>query len=63
VGSPIDDMYDVSIKRKVLKKLNKPPLWVQKKMALLTKDLRDLGPEQPRWQDYSKLSSIDIIAT
>ena len=59
MGSPIDDMYDVSIKRKVLKKLNKLPLWVQKKMALLTKDLRDLGPEQPRWQNYSKLSSIE----
>ncbi|MES9901444.1 MAG: hypothetical protein ABW168_02030 [Sedimenticola sp.] len=51
-------MYNVSIKKKVLKKLNKLPVWVQKKMAILALDLRDTGPEQPNWQNFSQLSSM-----
>ena len=48
--------YEVVFKKKVLRGLQKLPIWVQKKVALLIADLRDKGPEQPRWQNYSKLS-------
>tara|TARA_B100000315_G_C14245934_1_gene437419 strand:- start:82 stop:333 length:252 start_codon:yes stop_codon:yes gene_type:complete len=44
------------INRKVLKNLRKLPSWIQKKFALLIADLKDSGPEQPGWQNYSKLS-------
>ncbi|RLC19101.1 MAG: hypothetical protein DRI57_07640 [Deltaproteobacteria bacterium] len=48
--------YEIVLKKKVLKNLRKLPLWVQKKVALLLKDLKEKGPEQPKWQNYSKLS-------
>jgi hypothetical protein len=48
--------YDVTIKRRILKGLRKLPLWVQKKMAQLVLDLKEKGPVQPGWQNYSKLS-------
>lgn len=51
--------YDVILKRKVIKGLQKLPLWVQKKMAVLANDLKESGPEQPKWQNYSKLSSTE----
>ncbi|WP_216095043.1 caspase family protein [Candidatus Marithrix sp. Canyon 246] len=35
--------------------LQKLPIWVQKKFAFLVKDLQEKGPEQPTWQNYSKL--------
>ena len=50
-------MYNVSIKKKALKKLSKLPVWVQKKMAILALDLRDSGPEQPNWLNYSQLNT------
>lgn len=50
-------MYEVFIKKKILREVNKTPLWVQKKLALLAKDLRDTGPEQTKWQNYSKLGT------
>ena len=48
--------YELIIKRKVEKKLQKFPEWVQKKFTFLIKDLQEIGPEQPTWQNYSKLS-------
>lgn len=51
--------YEVTIKKKVLKKLTKLPLWVQKKLGLLVLDLREKGPVQPGWQNFSKLSDIE----
>jgi mRNA-degrading endonuclease RelE of RelBE toxin-antitoxin system len=51
--------YDVVIKRKVAKGLRKLPVWVQKKMAILAEDLREKGPEQIAWQNYSKLSQTE----
>jgi mRNA-degrading endonuclease RelE of RelBE toxin-antitoxin system len=51
--------YEVSIKRKVSKRLRKLPIWVQKRMAILVEDLREKGPEQPKWQNYSKLSETE----
>lgn len=52
-------MYKILIKKKVIKKLNKLPEWVQKKMSVLVLDLKDKGPEQPGWQNYSKLSETE----
>ena len=52
-------MYNVHIKKKIVKNINKLPLWVQKKMSILAMDLKDTGPEQPKWQNYSKLSSTE----
>ncbi len=51
--------YQVLIKKKVAKKLWKLPLWVQKKAALLVRDLEEKGPEQPTWQNYSKLGETE----
>ncbi len=51
--------YDVIIKKKVEKGLQKLPIWVQKKFTFLVKDLQEKGPEQPTWQNYSKLSQIE----
>jgi len=48
--------YELIIKRKVEKKLQKLPEWVQKKFTFIVKDLQETGPEQPTWQNYSKLS-------
>jgi mRNA-degrading endonuclease RelE of RelBE toxin-antitoxin system len=47
--------YSVVIDKKVLKGLSKLPLKIQKKLNLLVKDLRDRGPTQPNWPNYSKL--------
>ena len=51
--------YEVVIKKKVVKNLRKLPLWVQKKMALLLRDLKENGPEQPKWQNYGKLNEAE----
>ena len=47
--------YSVVIDKKVLKGLSKLPIKIQKKLNLLVKDLRDKGPTQPNWPNYSKL--------
>ncbi|RLD66005.1 MAG: hypothetical protein DRI84_05735 [Bacteroidetes bacterium] len=52
-------MYNVLIKKKVIKKISKLPIWVQKKTSVLVLDLKDTGPEQTKWQNYSKLSSTE----
>lgn len=52
-------VYDVVIKKKVLKGLKKLPIRVQKKLGILVLDLKGNGPEQPGWQNYSKLSSSE----
>ena len=49
--------YEIIIKKKVLKELNRLPEDIQKKLANLMEDLRDKGPYQPTWPNYSKLSS------
>lgn len=51
--------YDVVIKKKTLRGLSKLPVWVQKKMALLALDLKEKGPVQSGWQNYSKLSDTE----
>lgn len=47
--------HSVIINKKVLKGLPKLPLIVQKKLNLLIKDLRDIGPILPKWPNYSKI--------
>ena len=46
---------EIKIKKKVEKNLKKLPLPIQKKLGRLVLDLRDKGPEQPNWPNYSKL--------
>lgn len=47
--------YQVLVKKKVLKDLGRLPKEIQKKLANLVEDLRDKGPLQPNWPNYSKL--------
>lgn len=47
--------YKIKIKKKYIKGLSKLPLIVQKKFSLLIKDLRDKGPNQYNWPNFSKL--------
>jgi mRNA-degrading endonuclease RelE of RelBE toxin-antitoxin system len=49
--------YSVIIEKKALKGISKLPLKIQKKLNLLAKDLRDIGPIQPNWPNYSKLGN------
>jgi mRNA-degrading endonuclease RelE of RelBE toxin-antitoxin system len=51
-------IYEVKIKRQIEKGLDKLPILVQKKLVRLVMDLRDKGPVQPDWPNYSKLSSL-----
>jgi hypothetical protein len=48
-------IYEIKIKRKLEKSLKKLPIAIQKKFSLLILDLRDKGPEQTSWPNYSKL--------
>ena len=48
--------YEVKIKRKIEKGLEKLPVLIQKKLVRLLLDLRDKGPMQPNWPNYSKLN-------
>ena len=49
-------MYTVSVKKKAYKIIEKSPLTVQILFDELIKDLRDKGPIQKEWPNYSKLS-------
>jgi mRNA-degrading endonuclease RelE of RelBE toxin-antitoxin system len=49
-------MHEVTIKKKVLKNIEKMPEKIQEKMFTLTKNLMEFGPEQPKWPNYSKLN-------
>ena len=51
--------YEVKIKRQLEKGLDKLPILVQKKLVRLVMDLRDKGPVQADWPNYSKLSSLE----
>lgn len=48
--------WKVSVKKKQLKNLNKLPVTVKDDFAMLERDLKIFGPEQPGWQNYSKLA-------
>ncbi|RWX51677.1 hypothetical protein VU01_10995 [Candidatus Electrothrix marina] len=49
--------YRIIIKKKALKNIRKLPVHVQKKLVLLTDDLKDNGPVTHNWPNYSKLST------
>jgi len=51
--------YTIGIKKKVLKGLKKFPVSVQKKFKLLASDLREKGPIQSDWPNYSKLGEAE----
>ena len=48
-------MYRVVIKKKVLKNISKLPKKVQKYLADLVEDLKNLGPIQKHWSNFSML--------
>ncbi|MDQ3002066.1 MAG: hypothetical protein M3Y08_12505 [Fibrobacterota bacterium] len=47
--------FEVRVKKQALKKLPKLPSLVQEKFAFLTRDLKEKGPVQAAWPNYSKL--------
>jgi len=49
-------LYEVKIKKRILKNIEKLPVLVKKKLANLAEDLRDNGPIQKNWSNYSKLN-------
>ena len=48
-------MYEILIEKKVLKNIVKMPALEQKKMVNLVEDLRDFGPIQNNWPNFSQL--------
>ena len=48
-------MFEILIKKKVLKEVKKMPVRVQEKLAAPAVDLREKGPVQSGWPNYSKL--------
>ncbi len=48
-------VFNVIIKKKIFKEIKKMPVHVQEKLAVLVDDLREKGPVQPGWPNYSKL--------
>ena len=50
-------MYKVIVTKKVLKVVEKLPTDVRKRLAELLKDLRDSGPLQVHWPNFSRLST------
>ena len=51
--------YRVRISKRALKGLQKMPKGPRKQFDLLAADLRDKGPVQPDWPNYSKLSETE----
>jgi mRNA-degrading endonuclease RelE of RelBE toxin-antitoxin system len=49
-------MYVVTIKRKIEKRLESLPARIQDAFFELVEDLRESGPVQPSWPNYSRLT-------
>jgi mRNA-degrading endonuclease RelE of RelBE toxin-antitoxin system len=47
--------YEVKIQKRIERRLEKLPTHIQQKLLRLVLDLRDKGPAQPDWPNYSKL--------
>ena len=47
--------YEVRISRKVLRSIERLPERIQDKFRLLAKELRDSGPIQRSWRNFSAL--------
>ena len=48
-------MWSVTIRKKAVKNLDKLPKNVRQLLFLLLEDLKNAGPVQPTWMNYSKL--------
>lgn len=48
-------MYEVIVKKKILKNIEKMPEHIQKKMVNLVEDLRSNEPIRSEWPNFSKL--------
>ena len=48
-------MFRVAVKKKALKDAEKMPASVQENLAALLEDLREKGPVQPGWPNYSRI--------
>jgi mRNA-degrading endonuclease RelE of RelBE toxin-antitoxin system len=48
-------VFEVSIKKKVLKTIHKLPIKIQKNLATLVEDLAYSGPIQRQWPNFSEL--------
>ena len=48
-------MYEVKVKKKVLRNFEKVPRRIQYLFLLLIKDLKEKGPIQTEWPSFSKL--------
>ena len=48
-------MYEVIIRKKVLKTIQKMPISIQMKLENLLEDLHAKGPYRSEWPNYSKL--------
>jgi mRNA-degrading endonuclease RelE of RelBE toxin-antitoxin system len=48
-------MFRVFVKKKALKDAEKMPVSVQENLAALLEDLREKGPVQPGWPNYSRI--------
>ena len=51
--------YNVMVRRRVLKEIERMPKAEQVKLALLIDDLSRKGAVQPTWPNYSKLSPCE----
>lgn len=52
-------MFTVVLPKRVEKQIQKLRVLERKKLILLIEDLREFGPVQERWKNYSKLSDFE----
>jgi hypothetical protein len=52
-------MYKILVSRKVLRSISKMPESIQMKMANLVEDLRDKGPVQAGWPNFSRIGKTE----
>ena len=48
-------MYDILVKKRTIKDIEKLPAAIQKKLAMLIDDLKERGPIRSDWPNFSKL--------
>jgi mRNA-degrading endonuclease RelE of RelBE toxin-antitoxin system len=51
-------VYDVRVTKKAEKGIKSLPIRERKVLALLLEDLRDSGPVQAGWKNYSKIGKV-----
>ena len=55
-------MYRILVSRKVLRSISKMSESIQMKLANLVEDLRDKGPLQTGWPNFSRIGKMSITA-